>query len=110
MGRFAMVTYAPHTGHENALAKLITEHLPLLRKQGLATNRPSLIMRAANGHIVEVFEWVSAQAIEQAHNNPDVQALWAAFQAACTFKPLASLPETHDLFAEFEAYQPSEGL
>ena len=30
-------------------------------------------MRAADGTIVEVFEWRSAEAIQQAHNNPAVR-------------------------------------
>jgi hypothetical protein len=52
---------------------------------------------------VEVFEWRSAEAIARAHDTPAVQALWAEFGQACDYKPLASLPECHHLFAEFEA-------
>ena len=59
-------------------------------------------MRAADGTIVEVFEWLSAEAIDRAHANPAVQALWAEFVAACEYLPLANLPEAQQMFAEFE--------
>jgi len=47
------------------------------------TDKPGYVMRAGDGTIVEGFEWRSAEAIAQAHNNPAVQALWAEFGAAC---------------------------
>jgi hypothetical protein len=38
-------------------------------------------MRTAGGTIVEIFEWVSQQAIAGAHNNPAVLDLWKQFEA-----------------------------
>jgi hypothetical protein len=49
-----------------------------------------------------VFEWLSPEAIERAHANGAVQALWAEFEAACDYVPLASLPEAKAMVAEFE--------
>ena len=69
------------------------------------TDRPASVMRAADGTILEVFEWRSAEAIQQAHGNPAVQALWAEFGAACDYTPLANLAEAQQMFAEFEAVQ-----
>lgn len=48
-------------------------------------------------------KWRSAEAIDQAHTNPSVQALWADFGAACDDTPLAKLKESHEMFAEFDA-------
>jgi hypothetical protein len=62
-------------------------------------------MRASNGTLIEVFEWRSADAIRQAHENPAVQALWAEFDAACEYTPLGQLPEAAQLFAEFQAVE-----
>jgi hypothetical protein len=67
------------------------------------TDKPGYVMRAGDGTIVEGFEWRSAEAIAQAHNNPAVQALWAEFGAACDYTPLAKLKECHEMFAEFDA-------
>jgi len=41
MGRFVIVAYRPRPGEEQRLVELTREHLPILRSQGLATDRPS---------------------------------------------------------------------
>jgi hypothetical protein len=63
-------------------------------------------MQAADGTIVEVFEWRSAEAIQAAHANPAVQALWGEFGQACDYVPLSSLAEAHQMFAELECLVP----
>jgi hypothetical protein len=47
-------------------------HLPRLKQEGLVTDRESILMEAADGTIVEVFEWISEEAIQNAHKNPAV--------------------------------------
>jgi hypothetical protein len=59
-------------------------------------------MRAKDGTILEVFEWQSAEAIAQAHALPAVQALWGEFAATCDYRPLSSVAECQQLFAEFD--------
>ena len=59
MGSISVACYKPRPGCEQALAALVREHLPPLRAQGLVTARESIVMRTADGTIVEVFEWVS---------------------------------------------------
>ena len=81
----------------------VRDHVHLLRSEGLATDRHPVVMRAKDGTIVEVFEWASPAAIEEAHSNPRVQAMWARFAACCDYVPLAMLSEASALFAEFEA-------
>ena len=102
MGRFVIVAYAPKSGKADALLTAVRKHLEVLRAEGLVTDRPAYVMRAANGTVVEVFEWQSAEAIARAHSTPAVQALWAEFGAACEYSPLSSLAECQNLFAEFE--------
>ncbi|MES2105375.1 MAG: hypothetical protein V4634_15240 [Pseudomonadota bacterium] len=103
MGRFVIVAYTPKPGKEAALLSAVKKHLDVLGSQQLISERPGCLMRAADGSIVEVFEWRSAAAIQQAHANPAVQALWAEFGAACDYTPLSQLPESQQLFAEFDA-------
>lgn len=105
-GRFAVVAYTPKPGHESALLAAVRKHVAVLRDEGLVTDRSPAVMRAADGTIVEVFEWRSAEAINRAHANPAVLALWTEFGAACEFTPLARLPESRQLFAEFDAILP----
>ena len=70
------------------------------------TDRPPYLMRAADGTFVEVFEWKSAAAVEAAHGNSAVQAMWARFEEACTYESLLNLKETKEMFANFEAVRP----
>ncbi len=59
-------------------------------------------MRTAGGTIVEVFEWVSQEAIAGAHNNPAVIDLWKRFEAVCTYEIPSTLPEFQKMFSHFE--------
>ena len=96
----------PGPGCEAGLARAIAKHLRVLADEGLVTGREGYAMRAADGTIVEVFEWQSAEAIARAHDNAAVGALWAEFAAVCDYVPLATLPEATRLFAEFDAVEP----
>ncbi|MCQ8279417.1 hypothetical protein NFI95_13305 [Acetobacteraceae bacterium KSS8] len=99
-GTIVIVAYRPKPGCDAALVALAREHLPILRERGLATDRPEVLMRAADGTIVEVFEWAPG-AIERAHADVAVQALWARYAAVCDYVPLNTLAETSELFAGF---------
>src|SRR2546427_4343775 len=102
MGQIAVVAYRPRPGKEALLLELTKEHVPILRGQGLATERPAYAMRAADGTIVEVFEWKSKAAIEAAHTNPVVLKMWERYAVACEYIPLTQLKEASHLFAGFD--------
>ena len=106
MPRSVIACYRPRPGQEAVLADLVRGHVPALRALGLATDRAPYAMRAADGTLVEVFEWASAAAIEAAHTHPEVQKMWDAFGAACESVKLAQLAETQKLFAEFTPLAP----
>ena len=101
--RTVIVAYRPKPGKEDVLLSEVRDHVPFLRSEGLATDRPPVVMRAKDGTIIEVFEWASAAAIEEAHGNPRVHAMWGRFAACCDYAPLNSLAEAADMFAEFES-------
>jgi quinol monooxygenase YgiN len=103
MGRFVIVAYAPKAGKEEDLLAAVRKHLQVLQAEQLVTDRPAYVMRAADGTILEIFEWRSAEAVQEAHGNPAVQALWAEFGAVCDYVPLSKLAEAHQMFAEFDA-------
>jgi quinol monooxygenase YgiN len=100
--RMVIVAYRPKPGKDEVLLSEVRDHVHLLRSEGLATDRPATVMRAKDGTLVEIFEWASPAAIEEAHANPRVQAMWARFAACCEYVPLNSLPEAGGMFAEFE--------
>lgn len=105
MGRFVIVAYTPKPGKEKQLLAAVRKHLEVLRREAFVTDKPAYVMQSADGAIVEVFEWRSAEAIEKAHGNPAVQELWVEFGAACEFTPLARLPEAGQMFAEFDGVE-----
>jgi hypothetical protein len=88
---------------EPQLIAAVKKHLRVLQAEQLVTDKPAYVMRAGDGTIVEVFEWRSADAINQAHTNPSVHALWAEFGAVCDYTPLTKLKESQEMFAEFDA-------
>jgi hypothetical protein len=102
MGSISLACYRPRPGCERALLELVRNHLPPLRAEGLVTERASIVMRAADGTIVEVFEWMSREAIEGAHENPVVLDLWKKFEAVCSYETPSSLAEFQNMFAHFE--------
>jgi hypothetical protein len=102
MGRIVIVAYRPKPGQRAALESLVRRHHARLLAQGLVTDRAPTLMRAADGAIVEVFEWISAAAIAAAHDTANVQQIWSEYSAVCDYVPLAELPEARELFAEFE--------
>jgi len=99
--RAVIACYRPKPGQEHALKDLVLSHVPRLRALGLATEREAVALHAADGTVVEVFEWSSAQAIADAHQHPDVHTMWAEFAAACDCVPLSTVPEAQQMFAEF---------
>jgi len=101
MGRIVIVAYRPKPGKAAALKELTKTHVPRLKAAGLVTDREAVIMEAADGTIVEVFEWLSAEAIKQAHANPVVHQLWAEYAEVCDYVNLNSLTEAQNMFAEF---------
>lgn len=105
MARFVIAVYKPKDGKDAQLASAVKTHMKVLREQGLVTDREAYVMRAADGTLIEVFEWRSADAVRQAHENPAVQALWEQFGDACEYVPLASVAEAQQMFAEFESVE-----
>jgi len=103
MARIVIAAFKPKPGCEAALRAAVAKHWQFLQEQGLVTERPRIAMRAADGTLLEVFEWRSPEAIAQAHENPAMLALWAEFEAACEYVPLAGLAEAAHPFSEFDA-------
>jgi uncharacterized glyoxalase superfamily protein PhnB/quinol monooxygenase YgiN len=99
--RAVIAAYRPRPGCDEALEQLVRAHVPGLQRMGLATDRAALIMRAADGTLVEAFEWASAAAIDTAHRHPEVQAMWERFDTLCEHRCLKDLAEAQGLFAEF---------
>src|SRR6266478_6385042 len=93
-----IVAYRPKRGKEREVIDLVRSRVPTLRKENLVTDRVPTIMRARDGTIIEVSEWRSHEAIDAAHKNPNVLAMWNQFFAACDCVPLSTLKEATEMF------------
>jgi hypothetical protein len=102
LGNVVVAMYRPKPRKDAALRKLIAKHLPVLRKQKLATKRPAMLLQASDGTYLEIFEWVPGGA-EKAHTNPAVLAVWGPMHDVCDFVTLADLPESEGPFPHFRA-------
>jgi hypothetical protein len=102
MGSLSVACYKPRPGKDAELLELVHNHLPPLRSQGLVTARPSIVMRTADGTVIEVFEWCSQDAIAAAHESPVVLELWKRFETVCWYETPSNIPEFQHMFAHFE--------
>jgi quinol monooxygenase YgiN len=103
LGICVIVAYRPKPGKEAELLEVVRSRVPTLRREDLVTDRAPIIMRAKDGTIIEVSEWKSREAIEAAHKNENVWALWNKFFELCDCVPLKTLAEAEEMFAGFEA-------
>jgi len=102
MGRIVIACYRPNPGKVQDLHDLVRAHVHRLRELRLVTEREPIVMESKDGTVLEVFEWTCQEAIDRAHGDPAVQAMWADFEAACDYVPVSSLAEARELFPGFE--------
>ena len=102
MGQIVIAAYKPKAGKQDALIELTKTHVQRLKKEGLVTDREPVIMEAADGTVIEVFEWLSSGAIQKAHSNPEVLKMWEEYGEVCDYVPLNTLNEASLMFAGFK--------
>lgn len=100
--KIVIALYRPKPGREAALLKTVAKHLPTLREANLVTKRPAILMKAADGTLLEVFEWRSEKHSGLAHEHPGVMAVWEAIGKDADLLPLSSLEEAGKLFPHFD--------
>jgi len=102
MGIFVMACYRPKPNRTAELLIELEMHVKTLREQKLVTDRQPYLMRAKDGTFIEIFEWVSEAAIEQAHINPVVADMRRRFAQCCQYAKIGDLNEAQEFFSSFE--------
>lgn len=98
-----MAVYRPKPGKGDEMAALIEKHVPVLRAEGLATDREPIVVRSKkDGTFVEIFEWDTADSARKAHEIPAVQEIWGAMEQIADFLTLGDLEEAPARFAHFD--------
>src|ERR1700721_1531460 len=103
MAQKTPVCYRPKEGKIEAVLEMVKDHVPILLKEQLVTKRTPIIMQAKDGTVLEVFEWISEEAINKAHSNPAVLKMWEGFNAACDYVAPIALDECQHIFSGFRA-------
>ena len=106
MGLISFAAFRPKPGREQELLTVIDERVALMRSLGLVTERPVVNMRAGDGTIIQVSEWASQEAIDRAHETPEVLALWRRYEECADHVMPGSLPDLADPFPCFETLGP----
>lgn len=74
-------------GKEEELVELMGRHDQAVRKLGLVTDEPTQVWRGADDRgrpfFVKLFEWRSGEAVERAHEHPEVLAVWERMDPLC---------------------------
>ena len=97
--------YRPHPGKDTELRKLIAQHLPVLRRLELVTDRAAIVMKAKDGTYIEIFEWRTAESADLAHQLPEVAQVWEAMGKIADFPKIAELEEIQEHFPHFQPVQ-----
>ncbi|ANX11397.1 hypothetical protein ABE41_005210 [Fictibacillus arsenicus] len=99
-----MALYQPHEGKEEQLNEVLRNHIKTLEAENLITSREPIRARAANGTVIEIFEWRSEQAKDAAHESPGVMRVWNEIMEIAEIKSLSSLGEANHPFPNFAPY------
>lgn len=99
-----IAAYRPKPGKDQELRRLIREHRRTLSRAHLITSRPSMVLRArSDGTLLEIFEWISSKAADEAHQHPAIRAMWNKLAKVADFVPLSAIQEAGKAFSHFEA-------
>ncbi len=98
----AIASYKPKKEMEEELLEVLRDHMPILSMEDLITDFPAIVLKSKEGYYLEIFEWKSQEAINEAHKNENVRALWKRFEEVCTYISLSDIEECKNEFASFE--------
>lgn len=100
--QIVIAMYRPHEDKRAELLEIVATHLPALREYELVTERPTVLMEAEDGTLLEIFEWVSAEAASQAHEHPVIAKIWEGMGEVGSFCTLSELAEAGRMFPHFQ--------
>lgn len=100
--RVVLAAYKPRLGMEDELLRIVEKHVVTLREEGLVSKRDNYVLRSASGAVIEIFEWLSEEAVEQAHTNKKIGSIWHEINSVADFVSLGDIEECGHPFPHFE--------
>jgi hypothetical protein len=109
MRETVICTFRVRASEMVAFRRLLDRHWPTLRTLELVTDTPEQIFvgeeeRIDGPVVVSIFDWVSAEAVNVAHEHPDVGEIWEAMEPLCEARNGRPSME----FPHFERLQPPQ--
>jgi len=99
-----MALYKPHEGKEKELHEILKTHVNTLEAENLITSSKPIRAQAADGTVIEIFEWKSEQAKDAAHESQVVMKIWNEIMEVAEIKSLSALDEANYPFPNFAPY------
>lgn len=99
-----IAAYRPKPGKAQELRRLVHVHRKTLDAAQLITEKPTVVLRArSDGTLLEIFEWISSKAADEAHLHPAIRAIWSKLAKVADIIPLSAIQEAGKVFSHFEA-------
>jgi hypothetical protein len=99
-----IAAYRPKPGKAQELRRLVKTHRKALDAANLITEKPTVLLRArSDGTLLEIFEWTSSKAADEAHQNSSIRAIWSKLAKVADIVPLSAIQEAGKVFSHFEA-------
>jgi hypothetical protein len=86
---------------EADLMSLVGEEVETLRQRGHVTDRPVPVVSTSGGELLVVIEWSTSRAVDDAHADPEVLALWERKAQLAEYLPPRELTGSEVPFASF---------
>jgi hypothetical protein len=87
----AFAAYRPKAGRADELLRVLAEDVATLRSRGHVTARSAPVVRTENGELLVVLEWSTTHAVDDAHADPEVLAVWERKARLADYVPPDSL-------------------
>ena len=96
-----LAAYRPYAGRDDELERLLREDVATLRRRGHVTSRPAPLIRTQAGELLVVLEWSSGHAVDDAHKDPEVLAVWQRKDELAEYIPPRELAGSEIPFARW---------
>ena len=102
MPRVAIIVLKPQKDKIGELIALLRKSHSTLLKFGIVTAREQILAMSSEGSIIQILEWTSKQAEEEAAVHDEVRELWMEAERLCEFQKPIEVNEFTQMFPSFE--------
>ena len=102
-GSVVLCCYRPKPGKQAELLEVLRDHVQTLRMLGFAAGHARTLMTAADGTVIEIFQWDSEDASRKAHDHPEVRKIWKRIEDLAACVPIGTVAEAAKPFSPFQS-------